>query len=221
MDVEALGDVGANGAEDAFGFEGLTAFDDAGERFVGADLEDFLRDDGAFVEVGGDEMGRDPDDLDAALVGLAIGVGAGEGGEQRGVDVDNFIFPAPDEVGREDFHEAGEDDEIDFVLLEDFQDFLLGRGAVVEGDVVEGKFLGLGERRQIGAAADDDDRLCAERLGGFREESFEDVGFLRDQDSEALGAGRGEMDFRFHAEIAPGFADALLDLDAVEAGGRP
>ena len=36
MDVEALGDVGTDGVEDAFGFEGLTAFDDVGERFVGA-----------------------------------------------------------------------------------------------------------------------------------------------------------------------------------------
>jgi hypothetical protein len=31
VDVEALGDVGADGAEDAFGFQGLATLDDAGE----------------------------------------------------------------------------------------------------------------------------------------------------------------------------------------------
>ena len=99
MDVEALGDVGADGVEDAFGFQRLPPLHDAAQRFVAADNERFLRDDRAFVEVGRDEMGGDADDLHAALIGLAVGIRAGEGGKERGMNVDDFIFPAPDEVG--------------------------------------------------------------------------------------------------------------------------
>lgn len=165
MDVEAFGDVGADGAEGAAGFEALAAFDDAGERFVAADFEDFLRDDGAFVEVGGDEVGGDADDFDAAFVGLAVGVGAGEGGQERGVDVDDFIFPAPDEIGREDFHEAGEDDEVGFVFFKQREDFLFGLGAVVKGDVIKGESFFAGKRFQRRAIADDDDGLRAEAGG--------------------------------------------------------
>ncbi len=153
MDVEALGDVGADGAEDAFGFQLLAALDDAGERFVAADEEGFLGDDGAFVEVGSDEVGGDADDFDAALVGLAIGVGAGKGGKERGMDVDDFVFPAPDEVGREDFHEAREDDKIDFVLLKERKDLLFRLGAVVEGDVKKGQLVFARDGLEVGPVA--------------------------------------------------------------------
>jgi len=221
VNVEALGDVAADGVEDTFGFEGLAAADDAGERFVGADLEDFLCDDGAFVEVGSDEVGGDADDLDAALIGLAIGIRAGECGQERGVDVDDLVFPAPDEIGREDFHEAGEDDEIDFMLFEKIEDLAFGASTVLERDMVKRKLRFLGKGRERGAVADDDDRLCAECLGGFREKAFEDVGFLRHQQGEALRAGGREMDLGFHVEVAAGGGDGGLDFGAVEAGGSP
>ena len=41
------------------------------------------------------------------------------------MDVDDLVFPAPDEIGREDFHEPGEDDEIDLMLLFEYREPLL------------------------------------------------------------------------------------------------
>ncbi len=221
MDVEAAGEEGADGAQDAFGFEDLAAVDDAGEGFIGADFEDFLRDDGAFVEVGGDEVGGDADDFDAAFVGLAIGVGAGERGQERGVNVDDFVFPAPDEVGREDFHEAREDDEVDFVLIEELEDLFFRDRAVVERDVVERELIFPGDVGEGGAVADDDDGLRAEAGGCFREEAFQDVRFLGDEDGKSLRTGGREMDLGFHVEAFAGDGDFLLDFVAVEAGRGP
>jgi len=221
MDIEAFGDVGADGAEDAFGFEGLAALDDAGERFVAFDDEGFLGDDRAFVEIGGDEVGGDADDFDATLVGLAIGVRAGEGGQERGVDVDDFVFPAPDEIGREDFHEAGEHDEIDFMLFEEREDLFLGLGAVEKRNVIKGKLAAARDGSEVGSIADDDDGLCAEARGRLGEEAFEHVGFLRDENGESLRADRDEMNLRFHLEVTASGLDFALDGGAVKVGGRP
>ena len=221
MDIEALGDVGVDGAESAAGFEGLSPFDDAGERFVAADAEDFLRDDGAFVEVGGDEVGGDSDDFHAAFVSLTIGIGAGKSGKERGMDVDDFVFPAPDEVGREDFHEAGEDDEVGFVFFEKLEDFAFGLRAVVKGDEMEREFVFAGDGCECGSVADDDNGLCAEPGSGLGEEAFEHVGFFCHENGEALAARGGEMDLGFHTEVAARLPDVLLDFCAVEARGRP
>ena len=42
-----------------------------------------------------------------------VGVQAAEGGQQRGVDVEQPVAPARDEVRRQDAHEAGEADQFD------------------------------------------------------------------------------------------------------------
>lgn len=47
------------------------------------------------------------------------------------------------------------------------------------------------------------------------------MGFFCDEDGEALAAGGREVNFDFHAQIAGGFFDVLLDLISVEAGGGP
>lgn len=47
------------------------------------------------------------------------------------------------------------------------------------------------------------------------------MGFPGDEDGEALRADGGEVEPGFHAEGAGGFADFVLDVRFVEAGGGP
>lgn len=110
------------------------------------DLDDGLLDDGALVEVGGGEVGGGADDLDAAVVGLVVGPGALEGGEEGVVDVDDAAGEGGAEGGGEDLHVAGEGDEVDFVLAGQGQDlgFLGGLGGGGYGEVVEGDVVGRG-----------------------------------------------------------------------------
>ena len=69
-----------------------------------------LGDDRPGVELGGDEMGRGPDQLHAAGEGLPVGACAGEGREERVMDVDHPAGIPRDEFGRQDPHVAGEHD---------------------------------------------------------------------------------------------------------------
>ena len=57
-------------------------------RVAVADALDVLFDDRPLVEIGGDEMRRRPDQLDAARMGLVIGLRALEAGQERVVNVD-------------------------------------------------------------------------------------------------------------------------------------
>ena len=59
-------------------------------REVMVHASDALLNDRAFIEVGGDEVGRGADDLDAALVRLVVGLGALERRQERVVDVDDL-----------------------------------------------------------------------------------------------------------------------------------
>ena len=52
------------------------------------DALDPLLDDGPLVEVDGNEMGRGADEFDPAGMGLAVGAGPLEAGQERVVDVD-------------------------------------------------------------------------------------------------------------------------------------
>jgi hypothetical protein len=60
------------------------------------------------VEFGSDLMHRGAGYLAACFECAAMGVQAGEGGQQRGVDVDQAALIVPHELGREDAHEAGQ-----------------------------------------------------------------------------------------------------------------
>ena len=63
--------------------------DEIFRRVAVADALDVLLDDRAFVEIGGDVMRGGADQLDAALIGLVVGLGALEGRQERVVDVDD------------------------------------------------------------------------------------------------------------------------------------
>ena len=102
------------------------------------DRDGALEDDGAVIELVVDEVDGAAGDFDAVVEGLLLGVEAGEGWEQGGVDVQDAVWKGCDEVGGEQAHVAGEDDQVDFILAETGEDvgFLLGAFAAfgfVEG----------------------------------------------------------------------------------------
>lgn len=88
----------------------MSASDDAGEGFVGAEAKSVLAEDGALIEIWCNEVGCHADNFNAFVVGLTVGGGARKGGEKGGMNVKNSIFPVPNEVGGKNFHKAGEYD---------------------------------------------------------------------------------------------------------------
>jgi len=96
-----------------------------GKRVLGVvvcDGNDGLEDDGASVEIFVDEMDGAAGEFDAIFESLALGLEAGEGREQRRVNVEDAVGEGGDEIGGEKAHVAGEADEIDFVFVEDGDD---------------------------------------------------------------------------------------------------
>ena len=104
---------------------------------------------GPSSSVFGDVVAGGADELDAAREGRVIRARAGEGGQERVVDVDDAARVGVDERGREDLHVAGEDDEVDLVLGEEceLRGFDCGLGGGRDWHVVEGDAVELGERR--------------------------------------------------------------------------
>ena len=73
---------------------------------------DVLLDDRARVELLGDVVRSGADDLHAALVRLRVRVGAGEGGQERVVDVDDLRPHRLEEGRAEDLHVARQHDQV-------------------------------------------------------------------------------------------------------------
>ena len=96
-----------------------------------------------------DEVDRAAGDLNAVFEGLELRVEAREGGQQRGVDVEDALRVGQDESSREQAHVAGEADEVDFVGLQSGDDFkvvLLALAAVgFDGDGFEATIARGGE----------------------------------------------------------------------------
>ena len=89
------------------------------------DALDPLLDDGPLVEVDGNEMGRGADEFDPAGMGLAVGAGPLEAGQERVVDVDASARQLLAELGREDLHVAGQDHQLDVEIVDGAQYLLL------------------------------------------------------------------------------------------------
>ncbi len=124
VEVAAVLD-GVLAAEDAgygFGVGQVLLLEDAGgEGFGGVFVEDgdgLLQDDDAVVDGFVDEVDGAAGYLGSVVEGLVLGVEAGEGGEERGVDVEDAVGEGLDEGGRDDAHVAGEADEVDLVVVE-------------------------------------------------------------------------------------------------------
>ena len=102
-------EVPLHGAREHHALEVAALLDERGELVVLRDAGDVLLDDGAFVEGLGDVVAGGADEFDAAREGGVVGARAGEGGQERVVDVDDAARVGVDEGGREDLHVAGED----------------------------------------------------------------------------------------------------------------
>ncbi|SIJ39884.1 Uncharacterised protein [Mycobacteroides abscessus subsp. abscessus] len=147
-------------------------------------------------------MGGRPDDLHSPGVGLVVGPGAFEAREEGVVDVDDAAFEGRAEVGGEDLHVPGEDDEFDVEVGDEATQLRLGallrlRG---DGDVVEVVAVELRERTEhvvVPGHPDDVDGQAARTL--LEEQRVEAVCGLRDED-EGAGALLTRLQADLHCE---------------------
>lgn len=151
-----------------------------------------LLDDRALVEVAGDVVRGRADELDAALLGLLVRLGADERRQERVVDVDHRHPELLEELRREDLHVTREHHEVD-VADEELQDLLLRRRLVgsrdrrhVEERHAEAPHV-LGGRRVIGDHHRDADGQVAAAVPPQQVEQA--VVLLRGEDRHALGDG--------------------------------
>src|ERR1700722_10073383 len=138
LEVASAADfVGAAGdAGDGFGVGDVLFGEDAlGEGVGVVGFEDgnrALQDNDAVIEMFIDEVDGAAGYFDAVVEGLGLGVEAGEGWKQRGMDVEDAVGECGDELGREQAHVAGQDDEVDFGFAEvgDHVGVVVGAGTV-------------------------------------------------------------------------------------------
>ena len=91
-------EVPLHGAREHHALQVAALLDERGELVVLRDAGDVLLDDGAFVEGFGDVVAGGADELDAAREGRVVGARAGEGGQERVVDVDDAAWVGSDEL---------------------------------------------------------------------------------------------------------------------------
>ena len=77
-----------------------------------------LRDDGAFIHLGTDEMHRGAREAHACIDCALMHMQALEGGQERGVDVEHPVAPPVDEIVGQDAHEARIADEFDLRIFQ-------------------------------------------------------------------------------------------------------
>ena len=110
--------VPADGAEEDEALEVAAAGDEVGDRVAVGDAGDVLLDDGAVVEHGSGVVAGGAYEFNTAGEGGVIGSCADKGGQEGVVDVNDRRGEALDELGAEDLHVAGEDDEVDLLVGE-------------------------------------------------------------------------------------------------------
>jgi len=169
-------------------------------------VKDVLKNDGALIELFGDEVGGAAGDAGAGFEGLAVGGSAGEEGKEGWVNVDDAGGEGVDDFGGEDLHVAGEDDDVGLEFAEAFEEsghvggFLVGRGA---REIFKRDVGGFGEVFEGGVVGEDGDDLTVEFGGGGKfEECFEAVRFFAGEDDDAFGAWLAlQSDFDFHVNF--------------------
>lgn len=97
-----------------------------------------LGDDGAAIELGGNEVHGAAREAAAFVDGALMGMQAGESGQQGGMDVDGLIGKAAAKLGREDAHITGEQYKVGRVAGHEFEHGLVEIGAAGEVFGIEG-----------------------------------------------------------------------------------
>ncbi len=96
-----------------------------------------LRNHGPAIEFGRNEMHRAAGHAAAGGQCAFVGVQAGKGGQQRGMDVDQAAFVMGAEGGREDAHKSGQHDQIGLMAVDQFHHGAVEGFAVGEVFVVQ------------------------------------------------------------------------------------
>jgi len=124
LDYATAGDFVVPFQDDFYGLgvDAMFLFQDAlgkGVLVVGIeDGNDGLQDDGAGIEIFVDEVDGASGELDAVVEGLLLRFEAGEGRQERRVNIEDALGKGGYEEGGEKAHVAGEADEINFVFVE-------------------------------------------------------------------------------------------------------
>lgn len=126
------------------------------------DARDALLNDGTLIEVGCDKVRSGANDLNTALKCLVVGLCTLEGRQEGVVDVDDSATHSGAEHRGQDLHVAGEDDELDAVLLDELEDLrlLLRLGVLGHGQVQEGNIVALCEGCEFRVVGDDEGDLA-------------------------------------------------------------
>lgn len=169
-------------------------------------------------------MGGDADNFYSFVVGLAVGGGTGKGGEKRGVNIEDSVFPVPNKVRGENFHKTSQNNEVDLGPLElGLQgDFGFEAVAIIEQGKREVKATGEGAK--LGMIAGDEHGLGgqAARLPGL-ENSGSGMGFFGNEDGQTFagGSGLGKAKSQLQAEISGEGHELGADLGLVEFAAGP
>lgn len=210
------GVVAAEDAGDGGGVGDVLDFEDAGGEGSGCigvfDGDGSLEDDDAMVELFVDKVDCAAGDFCTVGEGLPLGVQAWEGGQERWMDVEDAIWEGLDEVGGEQAHVAGEEDEVDAGLVEmdDEGVVVFGAFAAIGGDGLGGEAEGSGglETGGLGAVREHDGDL------GLGEAALGDGAM----DGEEVRAATGEEDAETVHEVLGLIVGELGPYRAVELG---
>ena len=149
-----------------------------------------LLNDGTGIQLSRHVMARGSDNLHATLPGLMIGFGTHEGGQERVVDIDDMVRIGGYHVVRDNLHIAGQDDERDILLLQQFHLGLYHLGLVrvvlLDAPYVVGDAELVGYIAQVFVVGDDTRNLTGKLTSlPAGQQVVETVAHLRDEDSHA------------------------------------
>jgi hypothetical protein len=194
------------------------------DRLAMRDPGRVLLDDRPRVQLLDHVVSRGADDLDALLVGLAMGIRAGKGGQEGVVDVDQRHAEPLEEVAGEDLHVARQHDHVD-IACEQLEQPGLGFGLAVRrhGDVLEGDAERAHVILEVGVVGGDQGQVGVEGAATPAPEQVEHAVLVAgDQDRHPLALIR----VRHAPPHVKGFGDVqpegLLELATgqVHLGGR-
>lgn len=101
------------------------------------------------------------------------------------MDIENSVFPVPNKVGGENFHEAGKHDEIHLGFLEMRLEGGFGFLAVAVVDRGKRKAKAAREGAKLGMISSEENRLSVEAAGfPCAEDRFGGMGFFRDKNGK-------------------------------------
>ena len=146
---------------------------------------------GPLVDLGPHEVDRTAGDADPGRDGPRVRVETLEGGQQRGMDVDQPVLPAGDEVRRQHAHEAGEADQLDPCGLQRLAQRLLEGAAravvpMVDHAMGQARAGGPGEAEGVGAVGEHQHDLARSVGAGTVVDQRLKVGAAaRDQDAHS------------------------------------